>query len=180
MENDHDTVKRVISGRTDAFRLLVERYQRPLFALVAGLLGPSADVEDIAQDVFCAAYRHLASFDPARARFATWLFAIARNRCLNERKRRRPVPLGPQAARAVDVPPDGPLREREAFDCLDRALAALPVKLRAAFALVELTGLPHEEVARIEGVPVGTVKSRASRARARLRDALAACLGDEP
>ena len=91
MLEDSQVFQRVLRGEREAYRILVERYQQPLLAAIRGILARSEGAEDIAQDVFLAAYENLATFDPRRGRFAAWLFAIARNRCLNGRKRRRPT-----------------------------------------------------------------------------------------
>jgi RNA polymerase sigma-70 factor (ECF subfamily) len=179
MDEDTGVIRRVLGGETDAFRLLVERYERPLFALIHGLLDRPNNAEDIAQDVFCAAYENLPGFEPGRARFCTWLFTIARNRCLNERRRVRPVALAGVDPPQVD-PPEAALARQETLERLDRALAALPAAQRTALVLADLAGLAHEDVAAIEGTTVGTVKSRVSRARERLRESLGRHQGDEP
>jgi RNA polymerase sigma-70 factor (ECF subfamily) len=146
----------------------VERYQRPLLTLSRNLTPPDTDHEGIAQDVFLAAFRRLAWFDPKRAAFSTWLFTIARNRCRNELARRRPV-VGAELPDVVDLrTPDRAASEAELFRRLDAALDALPFEQRSAFVLTQMQGLSYEEVGRIEGVGVGTVKSRIARAREKL------------
>jgi RNA polymerase sigma-70 factor (ECF subfamily) len=168
VNEDLEVIRRILAGDTESFRLLVVRYQRPLFAVIRNLV-PGPDVEDIAQDVFLAAFANLAAFDPARASFSTWLFTIARNRCLAALKKRRPV-LCDRLPEAADCrTPEREASEEEWFRRLDAALEQLPFGQRTAFVLAELQGLAHEEIARIEGVSVGTVKSRLSRARDKLR-----------
>ena len=145
------------------------RYQRPLLTLIRNLTPPDTDHEGVAQEVFLAAFRSLASFDPKRSAFSTWLFTIARNRCRNELARRRPV-VGAELPDVVDLrSPERAASEAELFRQLDAALGALPFEQRSAFVLAHLQGLSYEEVARIEGVGVGTVKSRIARAREKLR-----------
>jgi RNA polymerase sigma-70 factor (ECF subfamily) len=147
----------------------VERYQRPLLSLIRNLTPPGADHEGVAQDVFLASYRSLASFDPRRSAFSTWLFTIARNRCRNELARRRPL-AGVELPEVVDRrSPAQSAEEAELSHQLDVALSELPFEQRSAFVLAQLQGLSYEEVARIEGVSVGTVRSRIARAREKLR-----------
>jgi RNA polymerase sigma-70 factor (ECF subfamily) len=168
VNEDLEVIRRILAGDTEAFRLLVVRYQRPLFGFIRNLV-PGPDGEDIAQDVFLAAFANLASFDPSRAGFSTWLFTIARNRCLAALKKRRPVLCARLPERADSRTPDVEASEEEWFRRLDDALEQLPVEQRTAFVLAELQGLAHDEIARMEGVSVGTVKSRLSRAREKLR-----------
>lgn len=169
MDEDSTIVRRVLDGDREAFRVLVERHQARLFGYAGALLSGRHDREDVVQDSFLAAFANLDRFDPRRGTFAGWLFRIVRNRALNEIARKRPVPL-------PRVPEPGPTvaarGEPELLTRLDRALAALPFAQRSAFLLAEVHDLPHAEIARIEGVRTGTVKSRVARARARLREAL--------
>jgi RNA polymerase sigma-70 factor, ECF subfamily len=167
--DDQAVIARVLAGDRDAFRVLVARYQRPLFGFIGNLVRDRQEREDLAQEVFLAAYVHLRRFDPRRSAFSTWLYTIARNRCLNGWKKRRPDRRDVLPEPADLRTPDLDLAQEELFRLLDAELEALPVEQKTAFVLAELQELPHEEVAGIEGVKVGTVKSRLSRARARLR-----------
>ena len=79
MPEDSDIVKHVLNGDVDSFRILVERYQRPVLSMIRRLIWDSHRCEEIGQDVFVAAFQNLSTFDPARSQFSTWLFTIARN-----------------------------------------------------------------------------------------------------
>lgn len=181
-DDDEDDVRRVLAGERDAFARLVGRHERAVFTFLAGMLPHGADREDVAQEVFLAAYARLASFDPRRARLRTWLLAIARHRALDllaaARRRRRVALDEPAASPAAPEAssPERSARDDELFARLDAALARLPATQRSAFVLAELSGLPYAEVARLEGVAIGTVKSRVARARATLRARLASVL----
>ena len=169
MNDDLDAIQRVLADDVESFRRLVDRYQRPLLTLVRNLTPRDTDHEGVAQEVFLAVFRCLASFDPKRSTFSTWLFTIARNRCRNEHARRRPI-AGVELPESVDLrSPEREASEAELFRQLDAALDALPFEQRCAFVLSQLQGLSYEEVGRIEGVGVGTVKSRIARAREKLR-----------
>jgi RNA polymerase sigma-70 factor (ECF subfamily) len=139
-----------------------------VLALLAFLVRDAAERDDVAQETFVAAWLGLRSFDPVRGAFGAWLLAIARHRALNALRRPRravaanPEPWGPPPAAGDPVVPRR----------LDDAVRALPLDQRVAYLLAEVHGLALAAVAELEDVPVGTVKSRVSRARARLREAL--------
>lgn len=172
MDEDQDVIRRVLDGDVESFRLLVRRYERPLHRLIRNLVPDRHDGEDITQDVFLSAYGRLASYDPAQGAFSTWLLTIARNKCLNALKKRRPLVLDHLPETPLPRTVEAEVAEAEWFRRLDDALHALPLPQKTAFVLAEIQGLSLEEVGRIEGVPVGTVKSRISRAKEKLRSLL--------
>ena len=172
MAEETDIIQRVLRGDPAAFKLLVERYQKRVIRMARSITGDGDTCEDLAQEVFLAAYSSLRRFDPARSRFSTWLFTIARNKSLNALKKRRPRVLGTLPEPVDDGKPYEDAARRELFAKLDRALVSLPASQRRAFVLVQFEGLAYEEAAQIEATRVGTIKSRVNRAKARLADAL--------
>ena len=172
MNDDLRVIQKVLGGDADAFRVLVERYQRLLYSLVSNLVRDRGDGDDIAQETFLAAYLHLGAYNPREGKFSTWLLAIARNKCLNRLKKRKPLLLETLPPRIDARSPADGLMEAELFDQFDRVLAALPFEQRSAFVLSEIEGLSHEEICRIEAAPLGTIKSRISRAKEKLRSLL--------
>ncbi len=168
--DDEAVIGRVLAGDVEAFDALVERYQRPVFAVVGSHVRDASRVEDLAQDVFLSAFTKLASWRAERGRFSTWLYSIARNRSRDALRKRAEIPLAEPPERAVADAYTG----EGGGSRLDAALAALPEERRVAFLLAEVHGLPHETVASVEGVAIGTIKSRVSRAKAALRAALQA------
>jgi RNA polymerase sigma-70 factor (ECF subfamily) len=89
MCEDNQTIERILAGDIELFRLLVERYQRPVIRMIRNLTSDSILCEDIAQEVFFTAYRKLSLFDSNRSKFSTWLFIIARNKSINAIKKRK-------------------------------------------------------------------------------------------
>ena len=168
---DRELVSRVLAGRTDDFRVLVERHQVSVFRFASALLGNREEAEDATQEAFLAAFANLSGYDLSRAVFSTWLFAIARNRCINLLKRKRPIALN-EPDSIIDVTSADPIVSQEVSQQLDRALAALPVEQRSAFTLAEIEQLPYAEIAQIERTSLGTVKSRINRAKQRLQSLL--------
>ena len=178
MIEDTGIIRAVLEGNTESFRLLVQRYQEPVIRMIANLINDRHICEDIAQEVFLAAYKKLPSFDPARSSFSTWLFTIAKNKSINAIKKKRIL--------SVSNPPENPdfsepadsLIQDELFLKLDRALQSLNPGHKRALVLAEFENMPYEQIAQIEGVRIGTVKSRINRAKHRLRSALEGAGGD--
>lgn len=169
--DDGKLIERVLAGERDQFRRLVERYQQSMVRFAFGLLGNRHEAEEVAQDAFLSAYLNLDGFDSGRSAFSTWLFTIARNRCINTLKRKRTV-IHNNVNSLLDRNADMPIHEQEFMQQLDSALAALPTKQRAAFVLAEIEELPYAEIALIEKTTLGTVKSRIHRAKKQLRHLL--------
>jgi RNA polymerase sigma-70 factor, ECF subfamily len=167
--NDEQIIERVLAGDTEAYRLLVERHERSVFGFVHGMVSNLSDVEDLAQEAFIAAFKNLSSFDARRAKFSTWLLTIAHNRCCNHLKRRSPKPSDMNDVMCGVASPETAATNRETLDRLDEALSNMTIEQRTAFVLAEIQQIPLAEIAAIEGIPVGTVKSRISRAKERLR-----------
>jgi RNA polymerase sigma-70 factor (ECF subfamily) len=175
--DDGFLIRQVLSGNRNAFRMLVIRYQRPLFRFVGGFGLGQAVTEEIAQEAFLRAFRSLSSFDAGKASFPTWLFTIAKRLALNERARGRQraehVEADESRMSAVDArsAQDG-IEASERAGRLHQALAALPETLRSTLLLAYLKELSIDEIAQIESCAVGTVKSRIFRGKALLRTAL--------
>jgi len=167
-----EIIRQVSAGDIESFRLLVQRYERPVVRMIRNITNDGESCEDIAQDVFFTAYKKLESFDAGRSSFATWLFTIARNKSLNVLKRKRATCLGELPDQTDPRNPADDLSRREFFDRLDKMLQTLPAKQKTAFVLAEFDELPYEQIAQIERVGIGTIKSRINRAKNKLRAAL--------
>ncbi len=178
MTHDETIIEAVLRGDTEAFSLIVERYSRAISRMVRNITCDGIHCEDIAQEVFLAAYRKLGSYDASRSRFSTWLFTIARNHSINALKKKSPITVETVPERVGTDDPTAPAEREELMRELDRRLAELPGKLRRALVLAEFEGLEYEEIARIERTRVGTIKSRIHRARSRLRIGLERFTGD--
>ena len=178
MTQEIEVIRRVLEGDIEAFRLVLNRYERPVIRMIGNIIDDRDACEDIAQDVFFTAYKKLSSFDPARSRFSTWLFTIARNKSINVLKKKRAFLMGQMPEKADRANPADNLREKEFFEKLDQVLQRLPAKQKSAFVLAELEGLAYQEIAQIEGVRTGTIKSRINRAKKKLRSALKSFAGE--
>jgi len=172
MQNVRPIIARVIAGETNAFRILVDQYQGVVWTFCRNLVRHTVDADDMTQDVFLTAYRKLAQYNPDRAAFSTWLLTIARNLSRDRWKARSPEFDASLDQVDDSSPPIDSLTDAELWSRLDRALSQLPWEQRTAFVLAEIQELPHAEIAIIEEIEIGTVKSRVSRAKAKLRTVL--------
>lgn len=172
VNHENQIIARVQSGHTEDFEQLVRRYQGALFRIVGNMIDPPHLLEDLVQEIFLAAFVHIKRFDPKQGAFRTWLFTIARNRTLNARRKKRESPMADTTVIPDRHTPADDLMTKEAFEHLDRALNSFKFQDRMIFILAEMEGLAYAEIARIENLPLGTVKSKLARIRAKLRQAL--------
>jgi RNA polymerase sigma-70 factor (ECF subfamily) len=182
--DDLALVRRAARGDGRAFHELVDRHAPRLYRMAVSLCGNAADAEDVLQETFTGAYRGLGRFE-ARASVKTWLSRILVTQAALWRRRRRSrrdaFPLtglnGPEeegGGLPIPAPGVGPAAEVDYRIDLRAALQTLSGDHREVVTLREIDGLSYEEIARVLGVPRGTVESRLHRARAELRDRLKA------
>lgn len=173
---DWEIVQRVRRGETEAFDLLVLKYQHRLTRFISGYVGDSTEALDLAQETFIKAYRALPRFR-GESGFYTWLYRIAVNTSKNyvvHRKRASLRVAGVTSEHArfeqelepVDnATPENHLLAEQIRQTVSNALEGLPSDLKTAITLRELEGLSYEEIALAMQCPIGTVRSRIFRAR---------------
>ncbi|MBI4565875.1 MAG: sigma-70 family RNA polymerase sigma factor [Planctomycetes bacterium] len=161
------------------FAVLVHRHQSAILSFLTRYVGDARTAEDLAQEAFLRVYRKIDDY-ASTAKFSTWLYTIALNLARDEFKRRARHPaasldlkmgaeFGPTGlslvASGMDSAPEAALERAETRDRVALALARLKAGDREILILKDVQGLPYEEIARILKLPMGTVKSRISRAR---------------
>ena len=183
---DPEAVARAANGDHDAFRVLVERYQGRAFGLALRVLRDEEQARDVVQEAFLKAYRSLDRFE-GRSSFYTWFYRVVMNLCLDA-KRREPAgrrvewdeehALETPSGTGLDsVDPGSPnasgpvehLERAELRETLQRAIEMLPDDARRTLVLREVDGLSYAEIAKVLGIPKGTVMSRLHHARRRVR-----------
>jgi RNA polymerase sigma-70 factor (ECF subfamily) len=182
--SDEEVVARVRAGELALYEILMRRHNQKLYRAVRAILRDESEVEDVVQEAYCSAYRHLADFE-GRARFSTWLVRIAVNGALARRRRRaRVVALdsatedhlagqdGPSIGRSERSDPERESARRELARLLERAIDELPQLFRVVYLLRDVEGMSTQETAESLELEVNTVKTRLHRARALLRDRL--------
>ncbi len=186
--DDLTLVKRVRGGDQRAFKLLVERYQRKVYAVALGMLKDKEEAMDVSQEAFVKVYKYLDHFK-GDASFYTWLYRITVNICIDIIRKRagaggeavefdETLPMdvseaniGALGSRLGTNPQKSALR-RELAEKIQEALAQVPEKHRAILLLREIEGMSYEDLARTLDIPKGTVMSRLFHARAKVQKIL--------
>lgn len=168
--SDDQIIERTLAGETDAFSLLVRRWERPIYGLSYRMLGKDEDARDVCQETFLAAFRNLRKFR-GDARFSSWLYRIALNACHSKLRKQSSAPehsidYQDEDGRKYEIAdtdaelmPDRLQRDQRA-DYVRKALQALPGEMRQVIIMKEYEDLTFAEIAEILEIPISTVKSR--------------------
>ncbi|MBN2304748.1 MAG: sigma-70 family RNA polymerase sigma factor [Anaerolineae bacterium] len=172
-------------GDIESFNQLVLHYQDMAYSVAYRMMGDRDAAADAAQDAFISAFRNLRQFKGER--FKSWLMRIVTNACYDElrRRQRRPTASLDDLTGATPGPDDLSLHSQqenpehhaqrmELHTAIQDCINALPDDQRVIAVLADVENYDYQEIVTIAGIPLGTVKSRLSRARARLRDCLQA------
>jgi len=193
MINDQDqksfSLEALRDGDRAEFARLVEAYSPMIYRLGLKMLNNPQDAEDILQETFIKAYRHIGNFD-GRSNVSTWLYRIATNEALMSIRRKRPETISFDVPSIYDTEPQEPLQivdwcclpedeflTSEGRARLDDAANRLPTSLRVVFILRDIEGLSTRETAEVLEISEMAVKTRLSRARLRLREDLSEYFG---
>lgn len=179
---DRELVLRCLKNDQDAYRLLLEKYRRPVFGIVRRMVRNEEDAVELSQEAFVRAFKNLHQFDVTR-KFSSWLFRIANNLCIDHYRKRRldTVPM----VRSSDGEneetwelPDPSATPDEEFSDLERsrrlvaAIESLPPGYRVVLVMRHQQELAYDEIAQALNLPLGTVKARIHRAHKMLKDKL--------
>ncbi len=185
--DDNELIIEFLKGDKNAFTLLMRKHEKKIYAFVLSYVKNKYDAEDITQDTFMRAYKYIDTFS-FRSSFTTWLHTIAKNLSLSflEREKRRnsmiAVPVKPDDEDTEKDPLDNvstgetaedTVMKNELYSVVVSEIEKLPNEYREAIILREVNRLSYEQIADILEISVGTVKSRISRARTMLRNAVA-------
>jgi RNA polymerase sigma-70 factor (ECF subfamily) len=171
-------------GNLDAFNELVLAYQDQVYNLAYRIMGDPASASDATQEAFISAYQNIERFRGKHpSSFKSWLMRIVSNACYDELRRRKRQPatsiedfeIDEEANPALISETEGPeeYAEREEMArVIETGIQALPLDQRVTLVLADVQGFSYDEIAEATDAPLGTVKSRLARARAKLRDYL--------
>lgn len=167
-QSERALVERARRGDEAAFRWLVEKYGGMVLSLAYASTLNRADAEEVAQETFLSAWRGLARFR-GDAAFSTWLYELARSRCADRARR---TAARPSLVEAQDGHADRGAEptHHKTVQAIFEAAARLPLAQRQAVLMRDIQGLSYEEIAALQDVPVGTVRSRIANGRAAIAD----------
>jgi RNA polymerase sigma-70 factor, ECF subfamily len=162
---DGDLLVGVKAGDAAAFELLYDRHSRAAYGLAYRILGEATAAEDVVQEAFLTVWRQAATYGPERGTVRAWLLAIVHHRAIDHVRRRSYREERQQALDAVADPPDSADTWEQARQSVEgqhvrEALEHLPPDQRRSITLAYFGGYTHDEIARLLGVPLGTVKGR--------------------
>ena len=172
-------LRRACKGDVQAFEELMQSHESRIYAIALRMMGNREDAQDCAQEAMVRIYRAMGSFKGQSA-LATWIYRITMNTCLDELRRRKArkvtsldslVDNGWSPTDTGDTPEEHGLRV-EKQNALNQAIQSLPDDMRAAIILRDVKGYSYDEIASILDANVGTIKSRISRGREKLREIL--------
>ncbi|MFC2165472.1 RNA polymerase sigma factor [Acidobacteriota bacterium] len=177
---DHMLIVKAKRGDSQAFESLVRKYQKSIYYLCHRMTGAHQSADDLSQDTFIKAYLSLHTFNESM-NFFSWIRRIAINSALNFlKKRKREKPLGEREMRGANSPdaspqelPQDTLQKKQMEKIFKKALAELPDEQRVIFVLKVYENQSYEQIANMLKIPHGTVMSRLSRARHKLKSEMA-------
>lgn len=177
--DERDMIERASRGDAAAFNHLMAQHERRMYAVALRMCGNREDAQDCLQEAMLRVYRAIGGFK-GQSSFSTWVYRITMNTCLDELRRKKNrqntsldnlLDLGWSPADESNAPEKQAMRS-ELRRNLNRAIQELPEEMRSAVVLRDIQGFSYDEIARMLEINVGTIKSRISRGREKLREKL--------
>ena len=177
--DEQELIRLAGEGDSAAFETLMSAHESRMYAVALRMCGSREDAQDCLQEAMIRVYRALSGFK-GQSSFSTWVYRITMNSCLDELRRRKNrtaasldalLDNGFAPSDETDTPEHHSL-QNEQRRCVERAIAELPEDMRSAIVLRDIQGCSDEEIAHVLDANVGTIKSRISRGRERLRSVL--------
>ena len=171
--SDISLISAVRSGDERAMAALYDRYSGVVYSVALRVLADTSAAEDILQEVFIQLWRSPAAFDSSRGNLGAWLAVIARNRAIDNLRKRRSETDIEEVVVSIERDLAGDAERNRAMEKVRRALGAMPPAQRSALEMAYFEGLTHTEIASKTGEPLGTVKTRIRTGLLALRKAFA-------
>ena len=186
MTDERTLIKKAQKGDVESFEEILYRYQSIIYNISYRFAGSSEDAEDMTQEVFIKIFRNINSFQ-FKSKLSTWIYRVTTNTCLDIVKRKKDnmtafslddtLEDGEGKLLSSEIAdsrptPDKQAEQHEIKNAVNKAISQLPEDYRAVVILRDIHGLPYDDIAEIVDCSVGTVKSRISRGRRKLREIL--------
>src|SRR5215467_6533535 len=171
--SDAEIIARIYNGDEGAMALLYDRYSYVVYAVALRVLSDGSAAEDILQDVFIQLWRNPQAFNASRGSLTAWLVVIARNRAIDQLRKRRPEVEAAETVISVDPELESTAERKLAIEKVRAVLAGMSAEQRAALEMAFFEGLTHVEIAGRTGQPLGTVKTRIRSGLSAVRKAFA-------
>lgn len=177
--NEKKLIARATSGDPAAFNSLMQQHEGRMYAVALRMCANREDAQDCLQEAMLRIYRAISGFK-GESSFATWVYRITMNTCLDELRKRKNrqstsldnlLDMGWSPSDETNAPEKHAIRN-ESRRALQSAIANLPEDMRSAIVLRDIEGLSYDEIAQALGINIGTIKSRISRGREKLREKL--------
>ncbi len=178
---DIEIINEILKGNTNAFELLIDKYEKMVYNLAFRMLNNTLDAEDITQDVFIKLYKNIEKCSGKQS-IKTWVYTIAYNSCIDELRKKKGknyISLdknieGEDKSFSLEIPskdlsPEEAVLQKENINEIEKALLMINEQQRALIYLRDIKGLSYVDIGAITGLTLGTVKSRLNRARTALR-----------
>jgi len=181
--NENKLIERAARGDGAAFSELMSAHEGRMYAVALRMCGNREDAQDCLQDAMIRVFKAISGFK-GQSSFSTWVYRITMNTCLDELRRRKNrqntsldglLDTGWAPSDDLDTPERHALASEKRRE-IERAIAELPEDMRSAIVLRDVQGFAYDEIAQMLGANVGTIKSRISRGREKLREKLSAAL----
>ena len=158
--NDGALVASIRAGNQDAMAQLYARYSSVVYAVALRVLTDAAAAEDVLQEVFMQLWRNPGAFDAGRGNLAPWLAVIARNRAVDQLRKRRPQTEISETIVSVEPDLAGDADRGRAMEKVRAALTEMPAAQRSSLEMAYFQGYSHSEISEKTGEPLGTIKTR--------------------
>ncbi|HBL75670.1 MAG: hypothetical protein A2W90_17250 [Bacteroidetes bacterium GWF2_42_66] len=171
MEDEQKIIGEIIAGHTRQYRILVERYQNPVFRVIIKIVGDAEDAKELTQDVFVKAFESIAQYKPEH-KFFSWIYRIAINRALLFVKRKKNFMQIENVPDQFYQVPDQPFEQENRDHLLNGSINELGEHYKSVVLLKYYADLSYADIADTLGIPEKTVKSRLFDARKILKEKL--------
>lgn len=181
-ENEKVLLEKAKTGDIEAFELLIEKYQKKVFAIALKMLGNYDDASELAQEALIKVFKSIKNFKEESS-FSTWIYRVVTNTCLDElrrRKKRQVVYIDEEITNEdgelkreiadYSTAPESIMEKKELRKAVNEAIMSLSEEHRTVIVLRDIQGMSYEEIAKITKCPEGTIKSRINRARLSLKE----------